>query len=118
MVRLVRLKGTWSRTNTERWEVDQYRRYMRHRLQRQGGWFDAKCPRTQPDDGSMTGTFDVSIPVTNLSRDRGQSVRAAKKLFEAYMAIEMCRPPKVKYRNDLTFVSTDWSTLAPEPVIK
>lgn len=97
MIKRVELKGTWSRTDTARWEVNFYRRQMRIRLGDNGGWFEARCPRAQPDDGSMEGTFQVTLPVSNgYSSDR-QNIKAAKLLFQAIMALTMCRPPKVKF---------------------
>ena len=113
---MVTLKGTWSRTNTERWEVTQYRQAMRLALERNGGWFDAVCPRAQPDDGSLEGTFEVCIPVSERTSSYRQKERAAKKIFEAIMALEMCRIPRVRYTKAST--RTNWSFLRPYPVIK
>lgn len=70
---------------------------MRERVSLNGGNFDAVCPRKQPDDGSLEGTFRVMLPVTNgYSSDR-QTIKAAKLMFQAIMALTMCRPPKVKF---------------------
>jgi hypothetical protein len=96
----VTLTGTWSRTHTARTEVYDYRRMMRRIVRENGGHFEAVMPRRQPGDGVLEGTFTVMIPVTKVYRGEVQYARAAKKLFEAMMAITMCRPPKVRYDRD------------------
>lgn len=99
-VAVVSLTGTWSRTQTDRSDVYAFRRIMRRRVRANGGFFDACMPRKQPGDGLLEGTFEVEIPVGPFYRQHPQLVRTAKKLFEAMMALEMCRPPKVKYDRD------------------
>lgn len=112
-VKRVTLTGTWSRTNTTRDEVYAYRRMMRRRVQRNGGSFDAVMPRTQPGDGLLTGTFKVTIPVGFFYVEDRQTIRAAKKLFEAMMAVEMCRPPVVRYDKDPDAVSVSFGVTDP-----
>lgn len=97
MIKRVEMRGTWSRTDTDKWEVTQYRRLMRERVAANGGTFDAVCPRAQPDDGSMEGTFHVSLPVCDGYASDRQTIKAAKLVFQAIMAMTMCRPPKVKF---------------------
>jgi hypothetical protein len=97
-VNIVTLEGTWSRTQTTRADVNYYRKCMRRRAIQNGGSFDAVCPRDQAvGDGTLGGTFKVELPVVKGLVGRHQAIRAGKKLFEAMMCAEMCRPPKVRY---------------------
>lgn len=105
--RVVTLKGTWSRTNTTRSEVNLYRKTMFERVWNNGGTFIAKCPtKGQPGDGLLEGTFEVTLPI---GRGWGgqNDVRVAKKLFEALLLRTMCRPPKVRYESVSTTTSFD-----------
>ena len=90
---MVKLEGTWSRTNTTPSEVYIYRRSMRHAVRAVGGTFDARMPRGQ-SDALRTGTFKVTIPVGRYGGDT--PYRYARALLTAMMLGRMCRPPKIK----------------------
>jgi len=116
---MVTLHGTWYRKDTDRADVNEYRGAMRKMAGRNGGWFDAVCHRIPDIEGTLDGTFEVQLPVSaGWLYGRNSKVKAAKKLFEAMMALTMCRPPKIRYLNDRTFVRTDWSDNGPGAMIK
>jgi len=100
--RQVTVTGTWSRTDTTRFDVNFYRRRMRSRARDVGGAFDATCPyKGQPDDGSLHGTFTFTVRLSSCQNE-GKVVR---HILEALALSTMCRPPKLKFDREF---QADW----------
>jgi hypothetical protein len=101
---MVTIKGTWSRTNTARWEVYQYRRALRRRMERLGGRLDFTLPQSQKDEegeggvhpGPKSGTFTAVVPLRNNWKGSAQNGKVALHLLEAIIDLETCRGAKLK----------------------
>lgn len=111
---MVTLRGKWSRTNTTRRDVYAYRRTMRKDVARLGGTFDATLPRAQPERGTLTGTYRVTLPIVPGAGYRNTR-RKARHVFEALMLHCMCRPPRITV--DWSNVRTRYDVIAPQGIL-
>lgn len=109
--RLVTIKGTWSRSNTSRSEVN----WTRRRLRRIGVEFT--LPRDQKDElddagrrryGTKSGTFTAVVALQNNSGwlVRAKMGKVALHVLEAKLERELCRIPKLKIDAEATKVTT------------
>jgi hypothetical protein len=116
VAKMVTIKGTWSRTNTAREEVYSYRRALRKRMQRLGGWLDFTLPQKQKDDsydhpGEKSGTFTAVVPVRSNWKGPAQNGAAALHILEAVVALETCRGAKLKLDKRATTYTNDDSVM-------
>lgn len=94
MVYLVTIKGTWSRTNTERHEVYWYRKRLRAVFRNLGGEMEFTLPHSQKDSAKMSGTFRLTLPIRSTG-ERRKDARVVKLLADAIILMRVCRPPKL-----------------------
>lgn len=90
----VELRGTWSRTNTIRYDVDYYRRKLRAAARARGAEFDAVC-RREPlsgDGRTLGGTFVFHVRLEK----ENNALKQAEALLRALSYNVICRPPRLK----------------------
>lgn len=88
----VELRGTWSRTETSRGDVNHYRRRLRIMAKSRGFHFDAICHRKPLGQETFGGTF-----VFRVNLDVGaNALKQAETLMRQLLFAGTCRPPKFK----------------------
>lgn len=112
MARVVTIRGTWSRTNTHRWEVYDYRPRIRQYLRNRGVECEFNLPQAQKDPaegnpGVKSGTFTASVPLSYQPLAPRKGAKIAKKVLEALLEQELCRPPSLRVDWDRTDISID-----------
>jgi hypothetical protein len=119
MARMVTIKGTWTRKDTYRAEVYDWRTTFRRLAQRYGGSLEYTLPQSQKDEGvypqhagTKSGTFIADVPLRNNYHTRRQNAKAALKVVEAILALETCRPPTLRLDWDATELRRD-DSVAP-----
>lgn len=118
--RMVTIHGTWSRTNTFRFEVYDWRQVLRRIVRRMGGSLEAILPQDQKDvegerPGTKSGTFKAVIPIrTGGFLSSNKSGKVALHVLRAILERETCRPPTLRIDNTKTTVRTDFLA---EPII-
>jgi hypothetical protein len=116
---MVTIAGTWSRKDTSRAEVYEWRRTFRRLMQKRGGSLEYTLPQSQKDAGEYpqnmgvkSGTFVADVPLRDNYHSRRQNAKAALKVVEAILALETCRPPTLKLDWGATELRRD-VTVAP-----
>ena len=113
---MVTIAGTWSRTNTSREEVYDYRRVLRTRFRNLGGNVDFVLPQNQKDlgeyptnAGTKSGTFRASVPLRYNHHGWKKNTKVAKLVVEAILAGAFCRAPKLKVDPGRTQMRTTYA---------
>jgi len=91
--RMVTIRGTWKRKDTEPYEVREYRAKFKRRVEYLGGSATITARRKGVTPGYAEGTYKVTLPFTaqfSFGFNRG---RVARKVIEGIMLSAMCRPP-------------------------
>lgn len=119
MAKMVTIKGTWSRTNTSRAEVYEWRQTLRRRARRFGGSLEYKLPQDQKDEpegvpgwGTKSGTFTATVPLRSNYCGQRRNENAALQVVKAVLTLELCRLPKLKLDRSATYMRNN-DSMAP-----
>jgi hypothetical protein len=110
MARIAHISGTWSRTNTSRSDAYWWRARIRAAARRFGGELEYVLPQGQKDEnngygkGTKSGTFKATVPLPHNYHATKQNEDAALHVIEAALALNMCRPPKLKLNRKATYL--------------
>jgi hypothetical protein len=90
---LVTISGTWTREKTLRSQVRVQRKVLQEAARRIGAELKVTCNRVPPKPGALAGTFRFKV---RLAADGWNSAVTAKKLLEALLYSNLCKPPRIK----------------------
>jgi hypothetical protein len=91
--RMITIRGTWKRKNTEPFEVREYRTKFIRRVEYFGGTATIRARRKGVTPGDAEGTYSVTLPFTAQFAFGYNRGRTARKVVEGIMLSAMCRPP-------------------------